>query len=123
MSVLCSGFIFLSVMYTAAISASAAEAITVLVLCAIFNTGTLSFGFGSFSEIKIWASALLRALDLLRKHASACTDNIVSLFRKRYHRQCLLHCSQRVVRSRPLFHRLQLLDGLLFYSMLLGVFC
>ena len=46
MSVLRSGIIFLDVMYSAAISASAAEAITNLMICAIVNTGPLSFGFG-----------------------------------------------------------------------------
>ena len=63
MSVLRSGIIFLDVMYSAAISASAADAITYLMIFAIVNTGPLSFGFGSFSERKIWAPALLRALD------------------------------------------------------------
>ena len=44
-SVLRSGIIFLAVMYSNAISASAANAITDLMICAIFNTGPLSFGF------------------------------------------------------------------------------
>ena len=42
----CSVTIFLDVMYNAAISASAADAITVLMICAIVKTGPLSFGFG-----------------------------------------------------------------------------
>ena len=48
MSVLRSGIIFLDVMYSAAVSASAVYAITVLMICAIVNTGTLRFGLGSF---------------------------------------------------------------------------
>ena len=61
MSVLRSGIIFLDVMYSDAISASSAEAITDLMTCETVKTGPLSFGFGSFSERKIWAPALLRA--------------------------------------------------------------
>ena len=53
MSVLHSSIIFLSMMYSSAISASAAESITDLMICAIVNTGPLSFGFGTFSEINI----------------------------------------------------------------------
>ena len=49
-NVLRNGIIFLAVMYNAAISASAADAITVLMIWAIVKTGPLSFGFGSFSE-------------------------------------------------------------------------
>ena len=48
MSVLRSVIIILDVMYSAAILASAAEAITDLMIFAIFNTGPSSFGFGSF---------------------------------------------------------------------------
>ena len=80
MSVLCSGIIFLAVMYSAAVSASAAEYITALMIFTIVNTGPLSFGFGSFSERKIWAPALLRAFVSLRNTASACAANIISLF-------------------------------------------
>ena len=46
MSVLRSGIIFLAVMYSDAISASAADAMTVLMICAIVKTGPLSFGLG-----------------------------------------------------------------------------
>ena len=81
MSVLRSSITFLPVIYSAAISDSAADAKTYLMICAIVNTGTLSFGFGSFSERKIWAPALLQAVDSLRKPASACAANIMSLFR------------------------------------------
>ena len=63
MSVLHSGTILLDVMYSAAISDSASDATTDLMICAIVNTVPLSFGFGYFSERKIWAPALLRALD------------------------------------------------------------
>ena len=45
-NVLHNGIIFLDVMYNAAISDSAAYAITVLMICAIVKTGPLSFGFG-----------------------------------------------------------------------------
>ena len=82
MSVLRSGIIFLDVMYSADISVSAADAITFLMICAIVNTGTLSFGLGSFYERNICAYARLQAFYLLRKPASACAANIVSLFRK-----------------------------------------
>ena len=80
MSLLSSGIIFLSVMHSAAISASDADAITFLMICAIVNTGPLSFGLGSFSERKMCAPSQLRDLDFLRKPASACTGNIISLF-------------------------------------------
>ena len=82
MSVLSSGIIFFAVIYSAAIYASAADAITVLNICAIVKTVPLSFGLGSFSERNICAPALLLTLDLLRNSASACAANIVSLFLK-----------------------------------------
>ena len=81
MSELHSGIIFFAVMYSAAISDSAADAITDLMICAIVHMGTLSLGFGYFSERNIWAPALLRALGFLRNLASACAANIMSLFR------------------------------------------
>ena len=83
MCVLHSGIIFFAVMYSATIPASAADAITVLIICAIVKTGPLSFGLGSFSEKNICAPALLLALYLLRNPASACATNIISLFLKR----------------------------------------
>ena len=46
MSLLRSGIIFLAVIYSAAISASYADAIIVIMICAIFKTGPLSFGLG-----------------------------------------------------------------------------
>ena len=58
-NVLFSGIISLAVMYNAAISASAADAITVLMIFAIVKAGPLSFGFGSFSERNICAPARL----------------------------------------------------------------
>ena len=73
---------FLALIYSAAISASAAEAITDLIIFAIVNTGPLVFGFGLFYDRKIWALAPLRAFYLLRNPASACAANIMSLFRK-----------------------------------------
>ena len=45
MIVLCSGIIFLAVIYSAVISASAADAIIDLMNFAIVNTDPLSFGF------------------------------------------------------------------------------
>ena len=80
--VLRSGTIFLAVMYHGSISASADDAITVLIICAIIKTGPLSFGFGSFSERNICAPSRLLAFDSLRNPASACAANIISLFRK-----------------------------------------
>ena len=70
-------------MYSAAISDSAAESITALMICEIVNTGPLSFGLGSFYERKIWTPDLLQDFDSLRNPASACAANIISLFRKR----------------------------------------
>ena len=55
----------LAVMYNAAISASAADAITVLMICDIVKTGPLSFGFGSFYERNICAPARLLDFDSL----------------------------------------------------------
>ena len=49
MSVWRSGIIFFAVINSADISASVADAITVLIICAVVNAGSLSFGFGSFS--------------------------------------------------------------------------
>ena len=82
MSVLRSGIIFFAVMHSAAISDSAPGAITGLIICAIVKIGPLIFGLGSFSESNICAPARLLAFDLLRKPASACAANIISLFRK-----------------------------------------
>ena len=48
MSVLCSVIIFLDVTYSAAISDSAADAITVLMFFLIFNTGPLSLVWDHF---------------------------------------------------------------------------
>ena len=83
MSALRNGIIFLSVMYSADIYASAADAITVLMIYAIVNMGPLIFDLGSFSEIKICAPDRLRAFYSLRKPAYAFAANIISLFRKR----------------------------------------
>ena len=63
MSVLRNAIIFFDVIKSAAISASAADAITVFIICAIVNTGPLSFGFGLFSDRNMCAPALLLALD------------------------------------------------------------
>ena len=84
MSVLRSGIIFLAMMYSSAISASAVDSITVLMICAIVKTGPLSFGLGSFSERSICAPARLLDLFLLRKPASVCAATIISLFSKKY---------------------------------------
>ena len=82
MSALRSGIIFLAVMYSAAISASAHYAITVFMICAIVKTGPLSFGLGSFSERNICAPDQLLSFDYLIKPASTCAANIISPFRK-----------------------------------------
>ena len=63
MSVWCSGIIFFAVINSAAISASDADAITVLVICAIVIIGPLSFCVGSFYERNIYAPSLLLARD------------------------------------------------------------
>ena len=81
-NVLRSGIIFLDVMYNAAISASSADAMTVLMIFAIVKTGPLIFGFGSFYENNICAPARLLDFDSLRKRASACAANIISLSQK-----------------------------------------
>ena len=77
MCVLHSGIIFFAVTYSAAISASAADAITVLMIFAIVKTGPLSFGLGSFYERDICAPDMLIALDSLINPASACAANII----------------------------------------------
>ena len=82
MSVLRNGIIFFYVIKSAAISASAADAITVLIICAIVNIGPLSFGFGSFFDRKMCAPALFLVLDLFKNPVSACATNIISLFLK-----------------------------------------
>ena len=69
-------------MYSPDISASASDAITILIICAIVKTGPLSFVLGYFYERNICAPALLLALDSLRNLASACAANIISLFLK-----------------------------------------
>ena len=63
MSVWRSGIIFFALINSTAISATAADAITVLIICAIVKTGPLSFGLGSFSERNICAPDLILALD------------------------------------------------------------
>ena len=83
MSVWRSGIIFFAMINSAAISASAADAITVLIICEIVKTCPLSFGFGSFYERNICAPVLLLNRDSLRNSASACAANIISLFLNR----------------------------------------
>ena len=68
---------------SAAIYAYAADAMTILIICAKLKTGPLSFGLVSFYDRNICAPALLLALDSLRNPASACATNIMSLFLKR----------------------------------------
>ncbi len=65
------GIISRAGMNRAASSDSAAEAMTNLMIWAIERTAPLNRGKGSFSERKICAPALLRALVSLRKPASA----------------------------------------------------
>ena len=83
MSVWRSGIIFFALMDSAAISASAADAIDILIICSIVKTGPLSFVLGSFSERNICAPALLLALDSLRNTVSEQAANIISIFLKR----------------------------------------
>ena len=77
LSVLSNVIIFFSVIKRAAISTYAADAITVFIICAIVNIGPLSFGFGSFSDRKMCAPALLIALDPFKNPASACDAKII----------------------------------------------
>ena len=72
MSVWCSGIIFFAVINSAAISASAADTMTVLIIFAIVKTGPLSFGLCSFSERSICAPALLLDIDSLINPTSTC---------------------------------------------------
>ena len=65
--VLRSGTISWAVVNSATNSASAADAITVLITCTIDNTGPLVLGLGSFSETKMCNPTQLLDLDSLRK--------------------------------------------------------
>ena len=121
MSVLRSVIIFLYVTYRAAISYLAAEAITALTIYEIVNTRPLSFGLGSFSEIYIWAPALLRAfgpLKILRLRAPLISYHF---FEKGYHRQGISQHNQVVFLSRLLFIWLSLLSGIQLHPTPLGV--
>ena len=82
MNVLRSGIILLAVMYSAAISSSASDAITVLMIYASVKTGPLGFDLRYFSERNICAPARLISFDSLRNLVSACAANIISHFLK-----------------------------------------
>ena len=72
MSVLRSGIIFLAVIYSAAISASPAYAITVLMISEIVKTGPLILVWGHFLRgiyVRLIGSWLLIRLEILRPHA------------------------------------------------------
>ena len=121
MSVLCSGIIFLSVMYSAAISSSASDAITVLMIYASVKTGPLGFDLRYFSDRNICAPARLLDFDWLRKPESACAANIISLFEKGYHHRGRWPHNPGVVQLRLQFPRLLLLVGHQWHSRILGV--
>ena len=65
-SVFLSGTISYAVMKRPASSASAADAVTNLITCAMERTGPLGLGMGSFLDTKMCAPARLQALGLLR---------------------------------------------------------
>ena len=75
------GAISWAVVNRAANSASAADAITVLITRAIDNTGPLVLGIGSFSETKMCNPTRLLDLDSLRKLASECAARVMLLDR------------------------------------------
>ena len=52
----------LALMNSAPSSASAADDITALIICEIFNTAPLLMGMSSFPAMNMWPPALLRAL-------------------------------------------------------------
>ena len=68
-------------MKSAANSASAADAITVLTTCAIDNTRPLVLGIGSFLDTKMCDPTQLLDLDSLRKLASECAARVMLLAR------------------------------------------
>ena len=57
------GTIYLSLMYSAPSSASAADDITNLMILAIVRTALFHSDVGSFSDKNMWSPARLRALD------------------------------------------------------------
>jgi len=77
--VLRSGTISWAVVNSAANSASAADAITVLITCVIDDTGPLVLGIGSFSETKICNQTQLLDFDSLRKLALECAARVMLL--------------------------------------------
>ena len=79
--VLHSGTITWAVVNSAANSASAADAITVLTTRAIDNTSSLVLGIGLFSEKKMCNPTQLLDLDSLRKLASECAEKGMLLAR------------------------------------------
>ena len=61
-----SGTISLAIVKRPASSASEADDIKLLIICAIKSTGPLWRGIGTSSESMIWAPARMRACDTLR---------------------------------------------------------
>ena len=74
-----SGIISRAVVYTAASSASAANALTNFRICDIVSTGPLLRGMGSSSTSKMWAPARLHDLGSVRKLASECDARTIVL--------------------------------------------
>ena len=75
----CSGTIALAQMKRSAISASAAEDMKFLMICATVRTGPLYVGTGTFSESIMCAPERLRALVTLRYAASECAVRTMPL--------------------------------------------
>ena len=78
---LCSGTVSWAVVKSTANSASAADAITVFITCAIDNTGPLVCGIGSFLVTQMCDPIRLLDLDSLRNLASECAVIIMLLAR------------------------------------------
>ena len=66
-------------MYRAESSASAVDAITNFIICAMVNIGIFSFEVGSFSGRNIKELAWLRDFDSLIKPVSECASSIILL--------------------------------------------
>ena len=71
----------LALMNNAPSSASAADDITALIICEMFNTAPLLMGISSLPAMNMWPPALLRALGSERYEASLWIASFISLAR------------------------------------------